>query len=263
MRLCSIDGCELIHKSRGWCYIHYGRWQRTGDPLKLIRFYMKNCSVEGCDGKHSAHGYCVKHDLRFKKYGDPLKNKQIILNCIHNNCLEPVHGQGYCNKHYRRYLKYGYVNETSFDLTPLERLLKNSKKNKINDCIEWKGSKNKEGYGSIMINHKLTKTHRLSYQLQIGEIPSGLLICHSCDNPSCINIQHLWVGTDKQNTADKYLKGRQNILKGEKNPSSKLKDIQVYEIRELLKKGEKGTEIAKKYSVHSSTIYSIKYKLRG
>jgi len=74
-----------------------------------------------------------------------------------------------------------------------------------NECWEWLGSKNKGGYGN----------HRLSYEYFIGHIPKGLCVCHKCDNPGCVNPNHLFLGTYKENMQDCKIKGR--ICKGEKS----------------------------------------------
>lgn len=75
-------------------------------------------------------------------------------------------------------------------------------------CLEWKGSKNQSGYGLIGIQGSLWQTHRAVYHFLVGEIPEGLFICHKCDNPSCINPEHLFVGTRQDNNRDAVNKGR-------------------------------------------------------
>jgi len=98
--------------------------------------------------------------------------------------------------------------------TLLERF--NAKYIKIEGgCWEWSASKHRQGYGRIRLGKKEGKTvqaHRVSYELFIGEIPSEKLVCHRCDNPSCVNPDHLFLGTHKDNMIDKYKKGRQGIL---------------------------------------------------
>jgi len=77
-----------------------------------------------------------------------------------------------------------------------------------NQCWEWKGSKNNKGYGRMIINGKFYMAHRLSYALFVNEIPKGMLVCHKCDNPSCVNPDHLFVGTNQDNMDDMKKKGR-------------------------------------------------------
>lgn len=63
-------------------------------------------------------------------------------------------------------------------------------------------------YGAIRVKNKLSKAHRVSYQTFVGPIPSGLSVCHRCDTPECINPDHLFVGTKKDNSLDMMKKGR-------------------------------------------------------
>jgi len=77
-----------------------------------------------------------------------------------------------------------------------------------NGCWLWTGSKNKKGYGQVFYNSKLIKAHRFSYEVFKEPIPKGMHVCHSCDIPSCINPDHLWVGTAKDNMIDMGKKGR-------------------------------------------------------
>ena len=75
-------------------------------------------------------------------------------------------------------------------------------------CWEWTSEKTEKGYGRLRVNGKNVRAHRLSYQLFVGEIPKGLFVCHSCDNPGCVNPEHLFVGTCMDNIHDMIVKGR-------------------------------------------------------
>jgi hypothetical protein len=99
-------------------------------------------------------------------------------------------------------------------------------------CWDWQGSKSPKGYGSFRgEGGKTTTAHRYSYQFYKGEIPEGLIVMHTCDNPSCCNPAHLELGTCAANSADMVAKDRQ--CKGEARPQSKLTLEQVIRIREL------------------------------
>jgi hypothetical protein len=99
------------------------------------------------------------------------------------------------------------------------------------DCWEWIGGKDRWGYGRFGINGRPTLAHRFMYELEIGVIPEGMLVLHECDNPACVNPDHLKLGTYKDNSDDKVKKDRQP--KGEKNGKSKLTEYDVEEIRNL------------------------------
>ena len=91
--------------------------------------------------------------------------------------------------------------------TPAERLARGLVVRE-SGCIEWTGYTIRCGYGRTPANGKQTLTHRLAWELANGPIPDGLFVLHSCDNPPCCNIEHLWLGTKGDNNADRDAKGR-------------------------------------------------------
>lgn len=106
-----------------------------------------------------------------------------------------------------------------------------SKIKKTETCWIWTGPKAVTGYGLISKNYKKILTHRFSYEFHKGPIPYGKLIMHSCDNPPCINPDHLSIGTNRENQLDSMAKGRRP--KGENHWNSKLSSSDVLKIREL------------------------------
>lgn len=97
----------------------------------------------------------------------------------------------------------------------LAKLLDKIKIDETTDCWEWQGGKNNIGYGLIRDNDKMRTTHRVSYEKHNNvKIPTGMCVCHKCDNTLCVNPAHLWLGTRKQNTDDMVSKGRQRYWGG-------------------------------------------------
>lgn len=128
----------------------------------------------------------------------------------------------------------------------------------MSGCWIWVNSRDKNGYGQFgkpvrTKNGSSRKAHRISWMLYNQGIDDGFLVCHHCDNPSCVNPDHLFVGSQKQNLADCSRKGR--TLTGEKCPTSKLKESQVLSI---LSDDDKISNIAVKFNVHYMTIWDIK-----
>ena len=99
-----------------------------------------------------------------------------------------------------------------------------------NDCWKWQGSLDRKGYGQIKLHsHQRGSAHRVSYELHFGPIPDNLFVCHRCDNPSCVNPAHLFLGTGNDNLRDMREKGRHSH--GETHAHAKLTEKQVDEIR--------------------------------
>lgn len=127
-------------------------------------------------------------------------------------------------------------------------------------CFNWKGWKCKKGYGTVVVNGKMKKAHRVSYAVFRREIPDGLFVCHKCDNPSCINPAHLFLGTQLDNMRDCKAKGRNPF--GETVARHRLTEEQVKDIRRRDWLGETHSSIAKLYGVgrpHVSGICSGRY----
>lgn len=133
---------------------------------------------------------------------------------------------------------------------------------KENGCWEWTGARYKSGYGQLK-RYKLAKNaisaHRYVWYLKYGKFPDDML-CHKCDNPPCVNPDHLFEGTHQDNMDDMVKKGRHNSpdQAGKANGNSVLNDTKVIEIKELIKEGLNNTEIAAEYGVTHSNISCIR-----
>ena len=126
------------------------------------------------------------------------------------------------------------------------------------ECWEWTGHIDRKGYGQFCRwNGRKFGAHRVSYATCVADIPSGMLVLHSCDNRKCVNPAHLSVGTPLDNMRDKVVRGRLPDCKGERNGRAKLVVAEVVEIRRLLGSGQSIKSLAATYGVHVSTVRSI------
>lgn len=123
-----------------------------------------------------------------------------------------------------------------------------------NGCWEWVGSLGSGGYGMISRGNKCCRAHRVSYEAYKGAIPKGMVVRHTCDNPSCINPDHLILGTQRDNVADREARGRRDV-KGEQIGTSKLTEKEVLEIKSSL---ESVSVLADRYGVDKSNIWLIR-----
>jgi hypothetical protein len=126
---------------------------------------------------------------------------------------------------------------------------------KTETCWLWTGLKGSEGYGNLRHKGRMEKAHRVAWMLTRGPIPAGMLVCHHCDNPSCVNPDHLFTGTNADNAADKARKHR--AQHGEAVHTSKLDEQKVRQIRALYEQGQGPREIAKRFEVNRRTIHRI------
>ena len=131
------------------------------------------------------------------------------------------------------------------------------------ECWLWTGGTNPAGYGRINVNGSAQLAHRVSYKLNKGSIPDGLCVCHTCDNPLCVNPAHLWLGTRADNNRDMGKKGRARVpgLSGSDHPNAKLSTEQVRWARDSHAGGMKQAQIARALGVSKNHIGRIVHGL--
>lgn len=136
-------------------------------------------------------------------------------------------------------------------------------------CWVWKGALTRDGYGQVMYHGRGRGAHRLAWELTNGPVPDGKYVLHHCDNPPCINPEHLWVGTQKDNMLDCATKdrtgrggwahGNRKTKNGIRRGGVKLSKDDIFKIREMLASGKFSlAQIGKKFDTVQSHIYQIK-----
>lgn len=122
-----------------------------------------------------------------------------------------------------------------------------------NGCWQWQAHADKDGYGVLPGDKRNVRAHRFSYEHHFGPIPEGMSVCHKCDNPGCVNPDHLFIGSAKDNAQDALSKRRHYI--GAKNGRSKITEDQA---RFIISSNMNDPSLAAMFGVHRSTINKIK-----
>lgn len=179
------------------------------------------CSIAHCDRELVAKGFCTNHYRANRIYGDPLAVKQ--------------------KQHHGRTVR------ERFDLYT----------RRSEGCWFWIGYKDPNGYGRLHVGNIPMLASRLSYQLHLGDIPDGKYVCHKCDIPACVNPEHLFLGTQRDNVADMIEKGRDRKrgLPGIEHHASKLNDENVRLIR---MSDQTDAGLARQFNVSRATIHAVR-----
>lgn len=129
-------------------------------------------------------------------------------------------------------------------------------------CWEWSGFLNNCGYGQFWLKGRHEYAHRAAWMLHHGCVPCGQCVCHRCDNPACVNPDHLFLATHDENMADMTRKGRQPTspgarrmdISGVRNGSAKLDEGKVLIIRQMVGQGHPLAPLARRYGVSYATV---------
>ena len=128
-------------------------------------------------------------------------------------------------------------------------------------CWLWTaGRSGGKRYGVMAFNGKPQLAHRISFILHKGKFPENLYVCHKCDVGLCVNPDHLFLGTQKDNMNDCQKKGRFPSVLGSKNPRARINEEQVLKIKELFAAGHSRSELSKKYNISKQSVNRL---LRG
>jgi hypothetical protein len=125
-------------------------------------------------------------------------------------------------------------------------------------CWEWTGARDGCGYGHIKIDGKVERVHRVVFESHHGPIPTGMKICHRCDNPSCLRPTHLFLGTHADNMSDMKAKGRARSFRGSASRRARWDEKTIAIIKRRLLNGEVPNRLNAEYGMGNSSIYSIK-----
>jgi len=139
---------------------------------------------------------------------------------------------------------------------------------KTDGCWLWQAGCFSKGYGSFWLDQRNRTAHHVAYELYVGPVPEGLIVCHSCDVRRCVNPAHLFTGTHADNAADKVAKGRHykgggHQWSGKPSPRRKLTDADVNDLHVLLGFGVEQKALAKEYGVGTSTISRVARRVWG
>ena len=147
----------------------------------------------------------------------------------------------------------------NFTVKDIERFWSKVDRSDPGECWIWRGRLTPRGYGDFRICHdgvaKTLRANRVAWEMEFGEIPGGMVICHTCDTPSCCNPSHFFIGTHAENQADKTRKGRQ--ARGSGHGTSRLSEEQVLWIRNRIGRGEKIRPLAREFGVSQRTVQRI------
>lgn len=177
--------------------------------------------------------------------------------CMIPECGEQMYGRGWCSKHYARWFKHGdptVVKDNKGARNTVDTFWTKVDVRGKDECWEWKAARDKGGYG-IFHFMKTIKAHRFVMQHILEIDIAGLVVCHRCDNSSCVNPDHLFIGTEADNMRDRDLKLRQ--ARGVKIHKAKFTAEEVRHLRYLYDSGVSVKELSVKFNLQLANMRNI------
>lgn len=221
MKKCSVDDCSTKVEARGLCSKHYQRAKVRGElsAHKRERVPGRICTLDDCEGARKSRGYCARHYENFRRTGNPYSlHEQKAMRpkpiCSVNECDRAAKVKGMCNRHYENQRKYGQAIPEK-DLPLAERMQRTGWTVTPGGCWEWNGKRNEHGYGivnAVRQGYDGARAHRVMYELTFGPLDLDVVVRHDCDNPPCVNPEHLRTGSQWDNTDDMVSRGRSGQL---------------------------------------------------
>lgn len=173
-------------------------------------------------------------------------------------CPNLPNSVGLCSKHYARLRRHGDVEVSLLGRTREERLRNQEKRfyalaSRESGCLVWQGHRSHRGnYGLFHVENRMERAHRIAWEMTFGSIPNGKLVLHYCDNPPCVWIPHLYLGTIQDNNRDRLL--RNGYPRDSEHPLALLSMEDARRIRSRQRAGVRQADLAKEYGVSQSLI---------
>ena len=199
---------------------------------------------------------CVDCDLPIPYSTEPLSPR-----CAIPACEKASRSRGWCEKHYTRWQRTGDpegLRRTHYGEVDANSFYQFYRRVESTGCWIWTGALHK-GWGSYGTCGQ-GYAHRLSWKIHHGDIPPGLYVCHRCDNPPCVNPDHLFLGNAVENMRDAVDKGR--VPRGERHCCAKLTERAVRLIRRRAANGELQVSLAAEFGVTQSAIHLVVRRMR-
>jgi hypothetical protein len=202
-----------------------------------------------------------------------------MAKCSAPDCESPVHAKGFCRPHYKCFNRIGkpIPDRVTIHGSIEKKFALKSKGRNDAGCWIWTGGLDKDGYGSLRDGQKMKRAHRVSWEIHFGQIPEGMAILHKCNNPACVNPDHLKIGDHTDNMEDRKKNGRPwhsqafrrklgEKMKGRKitwgatiaEAVRKLTKEQAGEVLSRIQNGERIGDLANELGMHRTSVSKIK-----